>query len=192
MDIWIMAAPRVADGAATRMLAEQIGLENTTMSVGAEIRRLQDRFDIYELLAGYCRRADLLDPPGMASLFTDNCIVSYVPPHVAPTITGKAALLEMLLGYLPQTVSSSHHITNIELLFDTPDTVTGHAYLYSWERFQNAPATADCHRWGRYEFRLQRTEQGWRFSRLTLLSAGELGSTRIAEQFGRQWPPRFD
>jgi len=89
-------------------------------------------------------------------------------------------------------MSSSHHITNVELLFDDPDKVTGHAYMYSWERFKSAPTTADCHRWGRYEFRVVRTKQGWRILRLALFSARELGGARIAEQFGRSWPPRFD
>lgn len=162
------------------------------MSSSEIIQRLQDRLDIQELLAGYCRHADLLDAQGMASYFTDDCVVAYVPAEMGAPLEGKTALLDFLLGYFPNTVSSSHHIANVELLFDTADQVTGHTYMYSWQRFKTAPAAADCHRWGRYELRLLRSKQGWRMSRMRLVSVGELGGARIAEQFGRPWPPRFD
>jgi ketosteroid isomerase-like protein len=154
------------------------------VSLSETVQRLQDRLDIQELLAGYCRHADLLDAQGMASYFTDDCVVTYLPPEMGAPLEGKTALLDSLLG--------SHHIANVELLFDTPDRVTGHTYMYSWQRFKTAPAAADCHRWGRYELRLLRTKQGWRVSHMRLVSVGELGGRRIAEQFGRPWPPRFE
>jgi len=162
------------------------------MSIHETVQRLQDRLDIQELLAGYCRHADLLDAQGMTAYFTDDCVVAYVPPQMAPPFRGKKALLDFLLGYFPNTVSSSHHIANVELLFDTADQVTGHTYMYSWQRFKTFPAAADCHRWGRYELRLVRSQQGWRLSRLQLVSAGELSGARLAEQFGRPWPPQFE
>ena len=52
------------------------------MSLETTVQRLQDRLDIQELLAGYCRHADLLDAQGMVDYFTDDCIVSYVPPSM--------------------------------------------------------------------------------------------------------------
>jgi len=70
------------------------------MSFDADVRRLEDRFEILELLAGYCRCADLLDAQGMTEFFTDDCVVTYVPTGIAPAIEGKAALLEMLSCYL--------------------------------------------------------------------------------------------
>ena len=162
------------------------------MPLNEIVQRLQDRLDIQELLAGYCRHADLLDAQGMASYFTEDCIVAYVPPDRGAPLEGKRALLDFLLGYFPNTVSSSHHIANVELFFDAADQATAHTYMYSWQRFKNAPAVADCHRWGRYELRLLRSKQSWRMSHLRLVTAGELGGTRIGEHFGRPWPPRFE
>ncbi|HET9694635.1 MAG TPA: hypothetical protein VFP48_09620, partial [Steroidobacteraceae bacterium] len=62
---------------------------------------------------------------------------------------------------------------------------------YSWQRFKAHPVAADCHRYGRYELRVVRTSEGWKLSRLNLLSAGEYGGSRLGEQFGRPWPPQF-
>jgi hypothetical protein len=162
------------------------------MSPAQTMQRLTDRLDIQELMARYCRHADLLDAPGMAACFTDDCVVAYVPASMAPPARSKKELLGFLEAYFPTSLSSTHYITNIELVFETADRVAAHTYMYSWQRFKTYPAAADCHRYGRYEFQVTRTAEGWRFSRLNLLSAGEYGGERIGEQFNRPWPPRFD
>ena len=172
--------------------ADHSAEKETAMSLEAIVRRLQDRVDIEELLARYCRHADQLDADGMAACFTDACVVAYVPASMAPPARGKKELLGFLREYFPNSISSSHYITNIELLFDTSDRVTAYCYMYSWQRFKGYPAAADCHRYGRYEFRIERTGDGWRMSRLNLLSAGEYGGTRIGEQLNHPWPPRFE
>jgi hypothetical protein len=165
--------------------------ENSDMNLEQTIHRLQDRVEIEELMARYCRYADQLDPDGMAACFVDDCVVGYVPASIAPPAKNKNELLGFLRDYFPHSVSSAHYITNVELVFDSADVVTAHSYMYSWQRFKAYPAAADCHRYGRYEYRIVRTAAGWRFSHLNLLSAGEYGGARIAEQFGRPWPPRF-
>jgi SnoaL-like domain len=169
-----------------------VSREEQNMNIEQTLQRLQDRVDINELMARYCRYADQLDAEGMAACFTDDCIVAYVPASMAAPARSKKELLGFLHAYFPSSVSSSHYITNVELLFDKPDQVTAHTYMYSWQRFKDYPAAADCHRYGRYEFRVARTAEGWRFARLTLLSAGEYGGARIAEQFNRPWPPNFE
>jgi hypothetical protein len=166
--------------------------EEKKMSLEQTVRRLQDRADIQELMARYCRHADQLDPEGMAACFVDDCIVAYVPASIAAPARSKKELLGFLHDYFPNSVSSTHYISNVEPLFDSPDVATAHTYMYSWQRFKSFPAAADCHRYGRYEFRVLRTADGWRFSRLNLLSMGEYGGSRIGEQFNRPWPPRFE
>lgn len=169
-----------------------LGRENQGTTLEQKVQRLTDRLDINELMARYCRHADLLDAEGMAGCFTDDCVVAYVPASIAAPARSKKELLGFLHAYFPNSVSSTHYITNVELLFDTADRVTAHTYMYSWQRFKSYPAAADCHRYGRYEFQIVRTAQSWQFSRLNLLSAGEYGGERIAEQFNRPWPPQFD
>jgi hypothetical protein len=157
----------------------------------AQVRRLADRVAILETMYAYCRHADNLDGAAMAALFIEDCVAQFIhgDEHV---LTGRKALEAFLCGALAVTVSGSHHIANEELVFEAPDRVILHGYMYSWQRFQGHPQTADCHRWGRYENRFVRTPAGWRMDRLRLHSAGEYGGARIGEQLGRPFPPRFD
>lgn len=161
------------------------------MKAEADLRRLQDRVDIIEMIHAYCRYADNLDAERMSSLFTDDCVVSYVPLTVAQPVRGRSSLNGFFQRYFPESVSSSHYVSNIELLFDSADTVIAHTYMYSWERRKGYPVHADCHRYGRYEMRIVRATGQWKFSHMRLLSMGEYGGTRIGEQFGRPWPPQF-
>ena len=162
------------------------------MPLEATVRELKDRVDILETMYEYCRHADQLNPAGMVALFVDDCVANFVPGDEADMLRGKAQLTRMLTDALGGTVSGSHHISNAELRFDTPDQVTFYSYMYSWQRFTGFPTTADCHRWGRYENRFVRTSAGWRISGLKLISAGEYGGARIGEQLGRPFPPSFD
>jgi len=161
------------------------------MTVEETVRRLQDRVDILETMYAYCRHADNLDGDAMADLFVDDCVATFIPGGEETLLRGQAALRGFLNGALGVTVSGSHHIANEELVFETPDQVILHCYMYSWQRFQGFPSTADCHRWGRYENRFVRTADGWRMDRLRLFSAGEYGGARIGEQLGRSFPPVF-
>ena len=162
------------------------------MSLERTVRRLQDRVEIEELMYNYCRHADLLDGAGMAALFVEDCVADFLNADAAAVLYGRGALLEFLNMALGNTVSGSHHIANVELVFESDDAVIAHMYMYSWQRFIGFPTTADCHRWGRYENRYVRTKDGWRFSHLRLFSAGEYGGARIGEQLGRPFPPSFE
>lgn len=162
------------------------------MNLEDTVRELKDRVDILETMHEYCRHADNLDPASMVALFVDDCVANFVPGGDENILRGKDQLMKMLSGALEITVSGSHHISNAEIRFDTPDRVTFHCYMYSWQRFTGFPVTADCHRWGRYENRFVRTPDGWRLSRLKLVSAGEYGGARIGEQLGRPYPPTFE
>lgn len=161
------------------------------MNIEATVLELRDRVQITELMHVYCRHADNLDGVAMAELFVDDCIAQYVPGEGDTILRGRNQLTDMLTAALSNVISGSHHISNIEILFDDPDTATFCCYMYSWQRFDGYPSAADCHRWGRYENRFVRTAEGWKFSRLVLLSAGEYGGLRISEQLGRVFPPVF-
>ena len=156
------------------------------------IRKLQDRVDIEETFHAYCRHADNADIENMTALFVDDCAVSYVQGGEDTVYRGRATLHAFLSSFQGAVISGSHHISNLELIFDTPDVVRMHAYMYSWQRFKDFPVVADCHRWGRYENRMVRIGGQWRFSHMRLLSAGEYGGARIGEHFNRPFPPEFE
>jgi len=161
------------------------------LDLAAAVQRLQDRVDILETLYAYCRHADWLDGAAMAALFVEDCVANFQAGAAGALLHGRAALRDFLCNALGRTASGSHHIANPELIFDGPDRAVLHCYMYSWQRFSGYPSTADCHRWGRYENRFVRTPEGWRMDRLTLVSAGEYGGARFAEQLGRAFPPAF-
>ena len=160
------------------------------MTLEETVQALKDRYDILETKYAYCRYADDNDHEGMLSVMTDDCVVDYIPGGEA-TLRGKTELRAMLVEFLGNVVSGWHLIGNPEFHFESADRVAVKAYMYSWQRFKGHPMTADCHRWGRYEDLFVRTDTGWKIAQLRLFSAGEYGGERIAEQFGRAFPPGF-
>ena len=154
------------------------------------IDELFDRMEILEAMYRYCSAADRNEPEGMIEIFVPDAVIDYIPDQ--PSIHGTAALSEMLHAFLGNVVSGSHYITNPLFNFKSPDEALLGCYMYSWQRFKGYPGEADVHRWGRYELRWVRTDDGWKINYLRLLSAGEYGGTRIAEQIGRTPVPTID
>jgi len=122
----------------------------------------------------------------MVESFTEDCVVIFHDD--GPRLEGREAFKRRLEERLGRTVSGSHHVSNEELIFEAADRVRAHLYLYSWQRFDGFPSTADVHRWGRYEMDFVNDGAAWRIKYMRLLSAGEYGSPRIGEHFGKQWP----
>lgn len=160
------------------------------MSLEETVRQLQDQVDIQDLVFHYCRCADNLDGKAIASLFTEDGEADFTNGQL-PVARGHEGLMRFFAAALADVASSSHHISNIELLFESRDTVIAQTYMYAWQRFNDHPERPDAHLWGRYELRLVRTPQGWRYSKLRLIFAGHSSAARIREHLGRPWPPSF-
>jgi ketosteroid isomerase-like protein len=137
--------------------------------VDAALQELLDRRELEELVFAYCRHFDLNEPELVAALFTEDALVDYGPEF--PNIVGAAKIGETIAVGLEQTFeATSHHVSNIQLVFDGPDRVTGHTYLYAWHRYRDG--SPDGELWGRYEHRFERTAAGWRIAGLRLTAAG--------------------
>jgi len=159
-------------------------------SLEERLNEVVSRQKIIEHLHSYCRSADRLDPAGMLEHFTDDCEITYVVG--LPPMKGKPELHAMLTEYLPNTSSSQHMITNHEITLVSPNEAILNTYMFSWQRFKAYPTRADTNRFGRYECRLVMKAEGWRFTHMILIVAGEYGETRIGEHFGRTFPAKFD
>lgn len=149
-------------------------------SLAEMVRRLLDREEIVALLHAYCRHVDRLEPERIASLFTDDCILDY-GPGMGGTIRGRANLQERMRG-LSRFAATSHHVSNIEIAFQSDDRATGTTYVYALHRFPKFPARPDAHLWGRYHDVFVRTADGWRISERVLRIAGQ-------EEFDIEWYP---
>jgi hypothetical protein len=181
---------RMAQRVMKDMRQTNVVQEIEVSNIEQRINRTEDRTAIIEALYDYCRNADLLNPDGMMAHFTEDCQVTYLVG--AAPISGKATVLGMLREFLPTTASSQHMITNHQVVFASDHEAVLHACLLSWQRFKAYPQRSDTNRFGRYEARLVRTHDGWRFTHLVLIVAGESGETRYAEHFGRPFPARFN
>jgi ketosteroid isomerase-like protein len=155
------------------------------------LQELKDRQEITALKYAYCRFADAIDVAGMLRAFTDDCVINFRADR-SDERRGPEALEEFFTAAQSVVISSSHHLSNMDIVFLDPDRAAMQSYLYSWQRFVGYPEVKDRHRWVRYEDEFVRTEAGWRQSALLYLVAGELdgGETpRIGELVGRPvWP----
>ena len=147
------------------------------MELAERLQELLDRREIVDLKYAYARHADVLDPELMVSRFVEDCTASYHPAE--PDIVGRDALRDWYAMRLGAVVSSSHHVSNLEVRFVDADHAELSCYLYSWQRYSSFPDEADRQRWGRYEDTWVRTDQGWFQSSLTCRVAGELSSDAV-------------
>jgi hypothetical protein len=158
---------------------------------GDVLHELKDRQEIKSLKYAYCRCADAIDIDGMLVAFTDDCIINFRADK-SDERRGKAALKEFIVTAQSAVISSSHHLSNMDIVFPDRDRAAMQSYLYSWQRFRGYPDVKDRHRWVRYEDEFVRTAEGWRQSALLYLVAGEIDggdSHRLGELVGRPvWP----
>jgi ketosteroid isomerase-like protein len=156
------------------------------------LRELVDREQIRALKFAYCRYADALDVAGMVSVFADDCTINFLPDG-SQQRRGHHEVDAFYAKALSVVTSSSHHLSNMEIVFLEPDRAAMQSYLYSWQRFVGYPDVKDRHRWARYEDVFVRTANGWRQSELLYLVAGELAGgddLRFGEVLDRPvWRP---
>jgi ketosteroid isomerase-like protein len=133
------------------------------------LREIADRLAITDLIHAYCLHFDSNEPEAVAALFTADATVDYGPEST--TIVGSAAIAETIgVGLEHIFAATSHHVSNIQITFDGPDSAESVTYLYAWHRYVDG--SPDGELWGRYRHGFARTEDGWRINRLLLQAAG--------------------
>ena len=141
------------------------------------LAQLLDRQEITAVMAAYARWADLNRPERQAATFVEDCRVSY---HPGDWIAGREALTEQLRAALARYVQTSHHVSNIEIDFEGPDTAAAQSAVIAWHRRHDG---SEWTLYGRYVDRWTRTEAGWRLAERELRAAGAVGRD------DRQLPP---
>ncbi len=146
------------------------------------LAELLDRQEITQLVNAYARSVDLNDPDAVAALFTDDAVIDY-GRGFPDRVVGPAALAETLRKTLGNVLATSHHCSNVDIWFDSPEDAHGIVYLYVWHRFADRP---DFHLWAQYHDRYRRMpEVGWRFSYRSIQVAGATGVDREFDMIGR-------
>jgi ketosteroid isomerase-like protein len=133
------------------------------------LQELTDRQAIVDLIHAYCLHFDQNEPEAVAALFTEDATIDYGPE--ATRITGRDTIAGTIaVGLNELFAATSHHVSNISIVFDGPDRAAGVTYLYAWHRYRDG--SPDGHLWGRYHHRFERTADGWRIADLVLRATG--------------------
>lgn len=139
------------------------------MDLTDTLRRLTDREAIAGLIHAYCYHFDRNEPDDVAALFTPDAVVDY-GPETADLIGVAAILAAVGLGLENTFAATSHHVSNVMIQLDGPDTASSICYLYAWHRYRSGAPEGEL--WAQYHHNFRRGAQGWRISRLVLKAAG--------------------
>ncbi len=133
------------------------------------LRMLSDKAAIADVIHAYCFHYDRAEAEKVVALFTDDAVVDYGPG--LPVMRGRDEIAPVIARGLAELfAATSHHVSNIVIAFDGPDSATSVCYLYAWHRYRDRERTGEL--WGQYHHALRRTAQGWKIARLELRAAG--------------------
>lgn len=143
------------------------------------IQQLVERQAIVDVIHSYCRNVDLVNAAEVAECFTDDCTVDY-GPGMGTITRGKDNVRERLGVGLHRFAATSHHVSNIEVSFDTEGSARTVTYLYAWHRFSGDQP--DAHLWAQYHDRFVKVNDRWLIAERVLKVAGQ-------EAFDIPWYP---
>ena len=143
------------------------------------IQLLVERQAIVDVIYAYCRNVDLVNAAEVAACFTDDCTVDY-GPGMGTVTRGKDNVRDRLGAGLRRFAATSHHVSNIEVVFDSDDSARTITYLYAWHRF--ADQKPDAHLWAQYHDRFSKVQGRWLIADRVLKVAGQ-------EAFDIPWYP---
>ena len=132
---------------------------------------LEQRRLIAELLMDYSHFVDRNDPQGLvARVFCEDGCFELGARHA---VVGRADLALMFARTLAPFSRTSHHVTNIKVMFTGAETAESTAYVYAWHLTVLEERRIDL--WGRYHDQHRLTAEGWRIATRRLTVAGSDG-----------------
>lgn len=144
-----------------------------------QIQQLVERQAIVDVIHSYCRNVDVVNAAEVAECFTDDCTVDY-GPGMGTVTRGKDNVRERLGAGLHRFAATSHHVSNIEVSFESETSARTITYLYAWHRFPGDQP--DAHLWAQYHDRFVKVNGRWLIAERVLKVAGQ-------EAFDIPWYP---
>jgi 3-phenylpropionate/cinnamic acid dioxygenase small subunit len=132
-------------------------VDDRTLDLEDKIRELYDRIDIESVLIDYCRFLDIMDLDRLVELFTEDCFVDYGPDPGFQS-HGRQAL-KSDLERMWRWVRTSHHLSNVQIMFESKDMARANSYIYAWHERPNGVKGVLL---GQYSDVLVRTPEGWK------------------------------
>lgn len=131
----------------------------TGAAIPSDEARVADRLEIAALLYRYCRMLDAMELDLVETLFTRDCVVEYGPDERMRSrgVEHLRASLERLHRF----ARTSHHVTNVEVVFTGPRTAHGRSYVLAWHQEPDGRCRT---LYGEYRDCFVRTPEGWRIA----------------------------
>jgi hypothetical protein len=133
-----------------------------------QIRWLADRAEIAELLARYAQCIDSRDWAGLQETYTQDGVME----HGAAAV-GRDQMPEFSERILVGVASAQHLVGSAAIEIDG-DTAHTHSAYFATHVAENGTIVRQAGGW--YDCAVQRTTQGWRFTRVTATSSWRIGS----------------
>jgi len=150
------------------------------------LSELMDRQQIADLVTGYCLALDAMDLETLTALFTQDCLVDYGPGPGMRSVG--ASRLQQDLARMWRWSRTSHHSSNVHIVFTSEDFADVTSSVYAWhERPDGSTATM----MGQYRDQMRRTVDGWRIaSRTQVLTGNDAGFDVAINPFDRRPDPQ--
>ena len=104
-------------------------------SLEKRLQRMEDRNAICEALYHYAQSTDKCDPDGQASCFAEQGVLKW-GDNFKDWYVGRETIRAHLKALMGAALTSSHYVTNVQILFEDDDTALVHAYFYAWQHFK--------------------------------------------------------
>jgi len=140
------------------------------------MRQLIDRAAVLDVVVAYATALDTRDWAGLESLFTDDAEVDYGPSvGAAHGPQAIAAVLRRTLEHLDAT----QHLMGNSVVRVSGDEASHTGYVQGQHVRRGVPGGDLYLVAGRYEDRLRRTPDGWRFTYRTLVRSWSQGNRAV-------------
>ncbi|MET8169039.1 nuclear transport factor 2 family protein [Streptomyces sp. NPDC005329] len=129
-----------------------------------QIQWLVDRAAISDLLIDFARALDDKDWAGYAANYAENGVLAIRPGITHAGRTGMADFVAASLG----RYAGTHHLSTNHAITIDEDSATTRSYLVAAHVLDADDPYRHADGAGWYRCRLQRTQEGWRFTHVTL------------------------
>jgi len=152
------------------------------MDVEGVLQRLVDKDEIVDLVHRYSYCVDHRLYDEVVSLFTEECMVDYGRPSIAPPVRGRRALRQMFGHPAAGFAATSHHNANVLVTFEDEDHASVRASVYAWHRRKDGTTPR---LWGYYHDTVARGPDGWLIATRQLRVLG-------TEDWESDWHPAIE
>ena len=99
-------------------------------SLEKRLQRMEDRNAICEALYHYAQSTDKCDPDGQASCFAEQGVLKW-GDNFKDWYVGRETIRAHLKALMGAALTSSHYVTNVQILFEDDDTALVHGLILS-------------------------------------------------------------